>query len=137
MHVDVLELNFGYGLLQLVDQAAGGDLLDRITVIRQKTALELGLVIPTVRIRDDLQLKANDYAIKLKGRDCRLGHGAAQLDHADRSRQRDRSDHRRHPRQRAGLWRPGAVGQPEPSRPRGNGGLHRCRSVLGHHDPPG
>ncbi|MDQ2798646.1 MAG: flagellar biosynthesis protein FlhA [Armatimonadota bacterium] len=67
LHVDVLELNFGYGLLQLVDQAAGGDLLDRITVIRQKTALELGLVIPTVRIRDDLHLKANDYAIKLKG----------------------------------------------------------------------
>ena len=67
LHVDVLELNFGYGLLQLVDQAVGGDLLDRITVIRQKTALELGLVIPTVRIRDDLHLKANDYAVKLKG----------------------------------------------------------------------
>ena len=67
LHVDVLELNFGYGLLSLVDQSAGGDLLDRITVIRQKTALELGLVIPTVRIRDDLHLKANDYAIKLKG----------------------------------------------------------------------
>ncbi len=67
LHVDVLELNFGYGLLALVDQAAGGDLLDRITVIRQKTALELGLVIPTIRIRDDLHLKANDYAIKLKG----------------------------------------------------------------------
>jgi len=67
LHVDVLELNFGYGLLSLVDQAAGGDLLDRITVIRKKTALELGLVIPTVRIRDDLHLKANDYAIKLKG----------------------------------------------------------------------
>ena len=67
LHVDVLELNFGYGLLQLVDQTVGGDLLDRITVIRQKTALELGLVIPTVRIRDDLHLKANDYAVKLKG----------------------------------------------------------------------
>jgi len=67
LHVDVLELNFGYGLLALVDQAAGGDLLDRITTIRKKTALELGLVIPTVRIRDDLHLKANDYAIKLKG----------------------------------------------------------------------
>ncbi len=67
LHVDVLELNFGYGLLSLVDQAAGGDLLDRITTIRKKTALELGLVIPTVRIRDDLHLKANDYAIKLKG----------------------------------------------------------------------
>lgn len=66
LHVDVLELNFGYGLLSLVDQSAGGDLLDRITMIRQKTAMELGLVIPTVRIRDDLHLRANDYAIKLK-----------------------------------------------------------------------
>ena len=67
LHVDVLELNFGYGLLSLVDQAAGGDLLDRITMIRQKTAMELGLVIPTVRIRDDLHLRNNEYAIKLKG----------------------------------------------------------------------
>jgi flagellar biosynthesis protein FlhA len=67
LSVDVLELNFGYGLLGLVDQSAGGDLLDRITLIRQKTALELGLIIPTIRIRDDLHLKTNDYAIKLKG----------------------------------------------------------------------
>ena len=67
LHVDVLELNFGYGLLSLVDQTASGDLLDRIIVIRQKTALELGLIIPTVRIRDDLHLRANDYAVKLKG----------------------------------------------------------------------
>ena len=65
--VDVLELNFGFGLLGLVDQTAGGDLLDRITMIRQKTAIELGLIIPTIRIRDDLHLKNNDYAIKLKG----------------------------------------------------------------------
>ena len=67
IHVDVLELNFGFGLLQLVDESAGGDLLDRISIIRQKTALEIGIVIPTVRIRDDLHLKANDYTIKLKG----------------------------------------------------------------------
>ncbi len=67
LHVDVLELNFGYGLLSLVDQTASGDLLERIIVIRQKTALELGLIIPTVRIRDDLHLRANDYAVKLKG----------------------------------------------------------------------
>ena len=67
LNVDVLELNFGYGLLSLVDQASGGDLLDRITMIRQKTAVELGLVIPTVRIRDDLHLKTHDYAVKLKG----------------------------------------------------------------------
>lgn len=67
LNVDVLELNFGYGLLSLVDQASGGDLLDRITMIRQKTAVDLGLVIPTVRIRDDLHLKTHDYAVKLKG----------------------------------------------------------------------
>jgi flagellar biosynthesis protein FlhA len=67
LNVDVLELNFGYGLLGLVDQSTGGDLIDRITMVRQKVAVELGLIIPTVRIRDDLHLKANDYAIKLKG----------------------------------------------------------------------
>ncbi len=67
LHVDVLELNFGYGLLSLVDQSAGGDLLDRITMVRQKTAMELGLVVPTIRIRDDLHLKNNEYTIKLKG----------------------------------------------------------------------
>ena len=73
LNVDVLELNFGYGLLSLVDAAAGGDLLDRITMIRQKTAVELGLVIPTVRIRDDLHLKANDYMVKLKGASVAVG----------------------------------------------------------------
>ena len=67
LNVDVLEVNFGYGLLSLVDQSSGGDLLDRITMIRQKTAVELGVVIPTVRIRDDLHLKTHDYAVKLKG----------------------------------------------------------------------
>lgn len=67
LNVDVLELEIGYGLMPLVDSNTGGDLLDRITLIRRQTALELGLVIPSVRIRDNLQLKANDYAIKLKG----------------------------------------------------------------------
>jgi len=65
--VDILELEIGYGLMQLVDTKAGGDLLDRITMIRRQSALELGLVIPSIRIRDNLQLKANDYAVKLKG----------------------------------------------------------------------
>ncbi|HEX5323519.1 MAG TPA: flagellar biosynthesis protein FlhA, partial [Capsulimonadaceae bacterium] len=67
LNVDVLELEIGYGLMPLVDGNAGGDLLDRITMIRRQTALELGLVIPSVRIRDNLQLKANDYSVKLKG----------------------------------------------------------------------
>jgi flagellar biosynthesis protein FlhA len=65
--VDILELEIGYGLMSLVDSKAGGDLLDRITMIRRQSALELGLVIPSIRIRDNLQLKANDYAVKLKG----------------------------------------------------------------------
>jgi flagellar biosynthesis protein FlhA len=67
LNVDVLELEIGYGLMPLVDGNSGGDLLDRITMIRRQTALELGVVIPSVRIRDNLQLKANDYCIKLKG----------------------------------------------------------------------
>ena len=65
--VDVLELEIGYGLMSLVDTKAGGDLLDRITMIRRQSALELGLVIPSIRIRDNLQLKPNDYSVKLKG----------------------------------------------------------------------
>ncbi|HEY3329913.1 MAG TPA: flagellar biosynthesis protein FlhA [Capsulimonadaceae bacterium] len=67
LNVDVLELEIGYGLMQLVDSNSGGDLLDRITLIRRQTAIELGLVIPSVRIRDNLQLKTNEYAFKLKG----------------------------------------------------------------------
>ncbi len=65
--VDTLELEIGYGLMPLVDAASGGDLLDRITMIRRQTATELGLIIPSVRIRDNLQLKSNDYQFKLKG----------------------------------------------------------------------
>jgi len=67
LNVDILELEIGYGLMSLVDAKTGGDLLDRITMIRRQSALELGLVIPSIRIRDNLQLKANDYAVKLKG----------------------------------------------------------------------
>lgn len=67
LNVDVLELEIGYGLMQLVDSNSGGDLLDRITLIRRQTAIELGLVIPSVRIRDNLQLKTNEYSFKLKG----------------------------------------------------------------------
>jgi flagellar biosynthesis protein FlhA len=67
LNVDVLELEIGYGLMPLVDSTTGGDLLDRITLIRRQTAIELGLVIPSVRIRDNLQLKTHEYAFKLKG----------------------------------------------------------------------
>ncbi len=67
MKVDTLELEVGYGLVRLVDQTQGGDLLNRITMIRRQLATEMGLVMPPVRIRDNMQLQPNDYAIKIRG----------------------------------------------------------------------
>ncbi|MDY7107389.1 MAG: flagellar biosynthesis protein FlhA [Planctomycetota bacterium] len=65
--VDTLELEIGYGLVQLVDAARGGDLLDRISMIRRQLAVEIGLVLPPIRIRDNMQLDANSYRLKLRG----------------------------------------------------------------------
>lgn len=65
--VDTLELEVGYGLVRLVDTAQGGDLLDRISMIRRQLAGDMGLVMPPVRIRDNMQLQPNDYHIKLRG----------------------------------------------------------------------
>jgi flagellar biosynthesis protein FlhA len=65
--VDLLELEVGYGLVRLVDAASGGDLLDRVAMIRRQLAAELGLVMPPVRIRDNMQLSADHYAIKIRG----------------------------------------------------------------------
>lgn len=67
LQVDPLELEIGYSLIPLVDTGQGGDLLDRVVMIRRQCALEMGLVVPTIRIRDNIQLKPNAYAIKLKG----------------------------------------------------------------------
>lgn len=65
--VDPLEIEIGYGLIPLVEGGPGGDLLERITQLRRQLALETGLVIPPVRIRDNTQLSPNTYIIKLKG----------------------------------------------------------------------
>jgi flagellar biosynthesis protein FlhA len=65
--VDPLELEVGYGLVNLVDGAANGDLLERITGIRKQFALEMGIVVPPLRIRDNLELKPGDYQVLLKG----------------------------------------------------------------------
>ncbi len=67
LKVDTVELEIGYGLIPLVDAEHGGDLLDRITMIRRQMALELGLVVPPIRIRDNMQLDPNVYSIKIKG----------------------------------------------------------------------
>jgi flagellar biosynthesis protein FlhA len=65
--VDALELEIGFGLIPLVDEAQGGDLLDRITMIRRQMALDLGLVVPPIRIRDNMQLGAESYSVKIHG----------------------------------------------------------------------
>ena len=65
--VDPLELEIGYALISIVDPGQQGDLLERVKMLRQQLALELGLVIPPVRIRDNVSLGANQYVIKLRG----------------------------------------------------------------------
>ena len=64
---DLLELHVGYGLVPFVDQAQGGELLERIRAIRKQAALDMGFVVPSVHIRDNLQLKPHEYSILLKG----------------------------------------------------------------------
>jgi flagellar biosynthesis protein FlhA len=67
LHLDPLELEVGYSLIPLVDAAQRGDLLDRVRLIRRQFALDLGFVVPPVRIRDNLQLKPSGYAVKIRG----------------------------------------------------------------------
>ncbi|KAI7255378.1 hypothetical protein KC345_g11144, partial [Hortaea werneckii] len=77
--VDPIEFEFGYGLIPLADTGQGGDLLDRIIMIRRQCALEMGLVVPVIRIRDNIQLKPNEYVIKIKGNN--VGGGELLLNH--------------------------------------------------------
>lgn len=79
LNVDPIEFEFGYGLIPLVDATQGGDLLDRVIMIRRQLALELGIVIPVVRIRDNIQLQPNEYRIKIKGNE--MARGELLLDH--------------------------------------------------------
>ncbi len=67
LKLDTIELEVGYGLVALVDANQGGDLLERIAAVRRQLAVELGFILPPVRIRDNLQLPNNDYRFKIKG----------------------------------------------------------------------
>lgn len=71
--VDTLELEVGYGLVRMVDTKQGGDLLDRITMIRRQLAAEQGFVMPPVRIRDNMQHQPNDYHFKIRGNSVAQG----------------------------------------------------------------
>ena len=67
LQVDAIELELGYGIIPLADVNQGGDLLDRVVMIRRQIALELGCVVPMIRLRDNIQLNPNQYLIKIKG----------------------------------------------------------------------
>ena len=67
LNVETIEMEIGYRLVPLLDAEQGGDLLERIAQIRRQTALDLGIVLPSIRVRDNLQLPPNTYQIKLKG----------------------------------------------------------------------
>ncbi|MEW5947622.1 MAG: FHIPEP family type III secretion protein, partial [bacterium] len=79
LHVDPMELEIGYGLIPLVDPEQKGDLLDRVTMIRRQTALEMGIIVPPIRIRDNIQLKPNEYSIKIKG--IEVSRGSVMVDY--------------------------------------------------------
>jgi flagellar biosynthesis protein FlhA len=73
LQIDPIELEVGYALIPLVDERQGGDLLDRISMLRKQAAVELGILIPPVRIRDDIRLPSNEYVIKLRGSEMARG----------------------------------------------------------------
>ncbi|WP_017471900.1 flagellar biosynthesis protein FlhA [Amphibacillus jilinensis] len=77
--MDPIEFEFGYALIPLVDASQGGDLMDRIVMIRRQLAIEFGIVIPVVRIRDNIQLPPNAYQLKIKGNE--VAQGELMLDH--------------------------------------------------------
>jgi flagellar biosynthesis protein FlhA len=68
LHIDPMELEIGYGLLRIADRASGESLVDRLQQLRQETAQRLGLILPKVRIRDNLELPAQDYIVRIRGR---------------------------------------------------------------------
>ncbi len=78
LRVEILELDLGYQLIKLADKSQKGDLLDRIKSMRKKIAEDYGFIMPQVRIRDNLQLKPNEYQILLKG--VEIGRGEVYVD---------------------------------------------------------
>ncbi|SHG93013.1 flagellar biosynthesis protein FlhA [Tepidibacter thalassicus] len=79
LQVDPIELEFGYGIIPLADKSQGGDLFDRLVMIRRQCAIEMGIIVPMIRLRDNIQLEANEYIIKIKG--VEIAKGEIMFDH--------------------------------------------------------
>jgi len=79
LQVDPIELEFGYGIVPMVDVSQGGDLLDRVVMIRRQCAIDMGVIVPAIRLRDNIQLSTNAYSIKIKG--VEIAKGEVMADH--------------------------------------------------------
>ena len=79
LQVDPIEVEIGYGLISMVDEEAGGDLFQRITTLRKQIALELGLIVPPIRVRDNLQLQPSQYVVRIRG--VQVANGEVYMDH--------------------------------------------------------
>ncbi len=73
LQIDPVELEIGYGLIPLVDEKNGGDLMERIRLLRKQAALELGILVPPIRIRDDVRLAPTEYVVKVRGSEAARG----------------------------------------------------------------
>lgn len=73
LQVEQMELEFGYGLIPMVDRSLGGDLLDRIVMIRRQCAIDLGIIVPSIRLRDNVRLNTNEYVLKIQGEEIARG----------------------------------------------------------------
>lgn len=79
LQVDLIGVELGYGIVPLVDASQGGDLLERVVMIRRQCAIDLGIIVPVIRLRDNIQLGTNEYSIKIKG--IEVAKGEVMLDH--------------------------------------------------------
>ena len=79
LKVEPIELEFGYGIIPMVDTNLGGDLLERVVMIRRQCALDMGIIVPSIRLRDNVQLNTNEYVLKIKG--LEVARGEVMADH--------------------------------------------------------
>lgn len=79
LQVELIGIELGYGLIPLADASQGGDLLERVVMIRRQCALDLGIIVPIIRLRDNIQLSAGEYSIKIKG--VEVARSEVMLDH--------------------------------------------------------
>lgn len=79
LKIEPVEFEFGYGIIPMVDTNLGGDLLERIVMIRRQCALEMGVIVPSIRLRDNVQLHTNEYVLKIKGQE--VARGEVMADH--------------------------------------------------------